>query len=83
MCGGIGSRFWPYSRTDMPKQFIDFFGTGRSMLQMCYDRILPVVSRENILVITNSRYASLVKEQLPDLDDSQILLEPDRRNTPS
>lgn len=81
MCGGIGSRFWPYSRTDMPKQFIDFFGTGRSMLQMCYDRILPVVSRENILVITNSRYASLVKEQLPDLDDSQILLEPDRRNT--
>lgn len=81
MCGGIGSRFWPYSRTDQPKQFIDFFGTGRSLLQMSYDRILPVVPRENILILTNARYADKIREQLPELDESQILLEPDRRNT--
>lgn len=81
MCGGIGSRFWPYSRTDKPKQFIDFFGTGRSLLQMTYDRIAPLVPAENILVVTNSRYAALVREHLPMLSDSQILLEPDRRNT--
>lgn len=81
MCGGIGSRFWPYSRTSRPKQFIDFMGTGRSMLQMSYDRILSIVPRENILVVTNEMYASLVKEQLPDIDESCILLEPVRRNT--
>lgn len=81
MCGGIGSRFWPYSRTECPKQFIDFFGTGRSLLQMSYDRILPVVPKENIIVVTNDMYAPLVKEQLPELTDSQILLEPARRNT--
>ena len=62
MCGGIGSRFWPYSRANMPKQFIDFLGTGRSLLQMSYDRILPVVPKENILVVTNEAYAALVKE---------------------
>ncbi|HBI57709.1 MAG: mannose-1-phosphate guanylyltransferase [Duncaniella sp.] len=81
MCGGVGSRFWPYSRADRPKQFIDFFGTGRTLLQMSYDRILPVVPRENVIVVTNERYAPLVKEQLPDLDPSNILLEPARRNT--
>ena len=81
MCGGIGSRFWPYSRSARPKQFIDFFGTGRSLLQMSYDRILPVVPKENIIVVTNGMYAPLVKEQLPDLAPSQILLEPARRNT--
>lgn len=81
MCGGIGSRFWPYSRADRPKQFIDFFGTGRSLLQMSYDRILPVVPKENIVIVTNEQYAPLVKEQLPDLKDDQILLEPARRNT--
>lgn len=81
MCGGIGSRFWPYSRTNLPKQFIDFFGTGRTLLQMSYDRILPLVNRENILVVTNSTYYDQVREQLPELDASQILLEPARRNT--
>ncbi|MCM1348027.1 MAG: mannose-1-phosphate guanylyltransferase [Firmicutes bacterium] len=81
MCGGIGSRFWPYSRSNMPKQFLDLFGTGRSLLQMSYDRILPIVKPENVLVVTNQRYLGLVKEQLPELSDSQILLEPDRRNT--
>ncbi len=81
MCGGIGSRFWPYSRTNMPKQFLDFLGTGRSLLQMSYDRILPIVPKENIVIITNAHYAEKVKEQLPELADSQILLEPARRNT--
>lgn len=81
MCGGIGSRFWPYSRTDRPKQFLDFFGTGRSLLQMSYDRILPMVPAENIIIVTNAQYAPLVKEQLPELTDDQILLEPARRNT--
>lgn len=81
MCGGIGSRFWPYSRTDLPKQFIDFLGTGRTLLQMSYDRILPIVPKENIIVVTNARYASLVKEQLPELSDRHILCEPARRNT--
>lgn len=81
MCGGIGSRFWPYSRTDRPKQFIDFLGTGRTLLQMSYDRILPIVPKENVLIVTNAQYAPLVKEQLPDLQDDQILLEPARRNT--
>lgn len=81
MCGGIGSRFWPYSRTNLPKQFIDFLGTGRSLLQMAYDRILPIVPKENIIIVTNAMYAPLVKEQLPGLSDGQILLEPARRNT--
>lgn len=81
MCGGIGSRFWPYSRTNLPKQFIDFFGTGRTLLQMSYDRILPLVDKKNIIVVTNAIYAPLVKEQLPDIGESQILLEPCRRNT--
>ena len=81
MCGGVGSRFWPYSRETRPKQFIDFLGTGRSLLQMSYDRILPIVPKENVLVVTNALYADLIKQQLPDLSDSQILLEPARRNT--
>ena len=81
MCGGIGSRFWPYSRSARPKQFIDFLGTGRSLLQMSYDRILSIVPKENVIVVTNGQYAGLVREQLPELDDSQILLEPARRNT--
>ena len=81
MCGGIGSRFWPYSRTSLPKQFIDFLGTGRSLLQMSYDRVLPIVPKENIIIVTNEAYAPLVKQQLPDLSDDSILLEPARRNT--
>lgn len=81
MCGGVGSRFWPYSRENRPKQFIDFLGTGRSLLQMSYDRILPIVPKENVLVVTNEKYANLIREQLPDIPESNILLEPARRNT--
>lgn len=81
MCGGIGSRFWPYSRTEMPKQFIDFFGTGQSLLQMTYERMLPLVDKARIYLVTNQRYRELVKRQLPDLPESQVLYEPVRRNT--
>lgn len=81
MCGGIGSRFWPASRQARPKQFLDFFGIGRSLLQMTYDRLQGLVRSENIIVVTNAMYAPLVREQLPDLLPSNILLEPARRNT--
>lgn len=81
MCGGVGSRFWPSSRQLRPKQFIDFFGTGRSLLQMTYDRLLPLVPKENILVVTNAHYSDVIRTQLPDLTPEQILLEPARRNT--
>ena len=81
MAGGIGSRFWPYSRNSCPKQFLDFFGTGRSLLQMTIDRILPLVPMEHILIATNASYRSLIREQLPEISDSQILCEPVRRNT--
>ena len=81
MGGGIGSRFWPFSRKTLPKQFLDFFGTGRSLLQQTFDRFKQVIPTENILVVTNDLYADLVKEQLPELNSEQILLEPTRRNT--
>lgn len=81
MCGGIGSRFWPYSRTMRPKQFIDFLGTGRTLLQMSYDRVLPLVPAENIYVVTNEQYAGQIREQLPELEARQLLFEPARRNT--
>jgi len=81
MGGGIGSRFWPFSRESYPKQFLDFFGTGRSLLQQTVDRFAKIIPLENILIVTNEKYAELVKEQLPLLHESQILLEPQRRNT--
>ena len=81
MCGGVGSRFWPFSKAEKPKQFIDFFGTGRSLLQMAYDRIEGIVPKDNIILITNEQYGSLIKQQLPQIKEDQILLEPARRNT--
>ncbi len=81
MAGGVGSRFWPMSRSAYPKQFLDFLGLGRTLLQMTYDRFLAICPKENILVVTNAQYAAIVKEQLPDLADHQILPEPSRRNT--
>ena len=81
MGGGIGSRFWPFSRENYPKQFLDFFGTGRSLLQMTFDRFAKIIPKENIYIVTNQQYANLIKEQLPELQDKQILLEPARRNT--
>ncbi|MBR1564191.1 MAG: mannose-1-phosphate guanylyltransferase [Paludibacteraceae bacterium] len=81
MAGGIGSRFWPFSRNDRPKQFLDFFGTGRSLLQMTVDRFRPIVPIENVLIVTNVAYRDLILEQIPDISSSQILCEPCRRNT--
>lgn len=81
MAGGVGSRFWPFSRTDKPKQFLDFFGTGRSLLQMTIDRFRPMVPIENILIVTNIMYRDEVLQQIPDLSVSQVLCEPARRNT--
>lgn len=81
MCGGVGSRFWPLSRQARPKQFIDFMGTGRSLLQMTFDRVIDVVPAENVIIVTNSDYANLIREQLPQVAPEHILLEPARRNT--
>lgn len=81
MAGGIGSRFWPYSRKDKPKQFLDFFGTGHTLLQLTFDRYSKIIPAENIFVVTNIQYKELVKEQLPLLKENRILLEPSRRNT--
>ncbi len=81
MAGGVGSRFWPMSRSAYPKQFLDFLGLGRTLIQQTYDRFLPICPKENILVVTNAQYAVIVKEQLPDLQPWQILEEPQRRNT--
>lgn len=81
MGGGIGSRFWPYSRKNLPKQFLDFFGTGQSLIQQTYSRYSKVVPKENIFVITNIQYKDLVMQQLPELAEENILLEPTRRNT--
>jgi len=81
MGGGIGSRFWPFSRESKPKQFLDFFGVGRSLLQMTFDRFKKILPIENIFIVTNESYKDLVAKELPELDESQILLEPMRRNT--
>jgi mannose-1-phosphate guanylyltransferase len=81
MAGGVGSRFWPFSRNSKPKQFLDFFGTGRSLLQMTIDRFRPIVPIEHILIVTNVAYRDQVLEQIPDLQSSQVLCEPARRNT--
>ena len=81
LAGGRGKRLWPSSRMERPKQFLDFFGTGKSLLQQTFERFNKVVPTENILIVTNELYANLVQEQLPLLHPSQILLEPSRRNT--
>jgi mannose-1-phosphate guanylyltransferase len=81
MAGGIGSRFWPMSRTPHPKQFLDILGTGKTLLQQTYDRAKKIVPVENILIVTNAEYRGLVKEQLKGIKTSQMLLEPARRNT--
>lgn len=81
MAGGVGRRLWPVSRQNRPKQFIDFFGMGRSLLQLTYDRVSRFVPQENIYVCTAEEYADLAKEQLPVLTDDQLLLEPVRLST--
>ena len=81
MAGGVGSRFWPMSTPEMPKQFIDVLGCGRTLIQLAYDRFQGICQPENFWVVTSAKYVDLVKEQLPDLQDDHILREPCRRNT--
>jgi len=81
MAGGIGSRFWPVSTKENPKQFHDMLGTGKSLLQQTYDRLSNIIPKENIFIATNKSYKSLVKQHLPAIMDNQILAEPAMRNT--
>lgn len=81
MAGGVGTRFWPMSRTAHPKQFIDVMGSGQTLLQSTFSRSLNICPAQNIYVVTNDSYRSLVKEQLPDIPDENILCEPARKNT--
>ncbi|HNP95728.1 MAG TPA: mannose-1-phosphate guanylyltransferase [Cyclobacteriaceae bacterium] len=80
MAGGIGTRFWPYSRNAKPKQYLDVLGTGKTLIQSTYDRFLPLCPKENILIVTNEDLADITKEQL-QLGDEQVLVEPMRKNT--
>ncbi|MBQ4377458.1 MAG: mannose-1-phosphate guanylyltransferase [Bacteroidales bacterium] len=81
MAGGVGSRFWPLSKNNYPKQFLDVLGTGKSFIRATFERFLPVVPAENFVVVTNAAYKQLVLEQLPELSTEQVLCEPMRRNT--
>lgn len=81
MAGGIGSRFWPLSKSNMPKQFLDILGTGRTFIQQTYDRFKKICPDENFYVVTSIDYKELVLKQLPQLREDQVLLEPLRRNT--
>lgn len=81
MAGGIGSRFWPASRTARPKQFMDILGVGKSLIRLTFERFLSLTPAENIFIVTNEIYKNLVKEHLPELTDNQILCEPSRNNT--
>ncbi len=81
MAGGLGSRFWPMSTPDCPKQFIDILGTGRTFIQLTYDRFIGICEPENVWVVTNADYVNTVHEQLPEIPESNILSEPCRRNT--
>ena len=81
MAGGVGTRFWPFSRTSYPKQFHDVLGTGRTLLQQTADRFDGVCPPENIYIVTSDKYKTLCQEQLPFLADNQILCEPVARNT--
>lgn len=81
MAGGVGSRFWPMSTPEKPKQFIDVLGTGRTLLQLTADRFTGICPPENVWVVTAEKYRDIVKEQLPEVSDDHILLEPCMRNT--
>ncbi len=81
MAGGVGTRFWPMSRTFRPKQFIDILGTGETLIQQTVKRFRKIIPIENIYIVTNKMYRDLVFEQVPELSDHQVLSEPSRRNT--
>ena len=81
MAGGVGSRFWPMSTTEKPKQFIDVLGVGRTLLQLTFDRFKGICEPENVWIVTNKKYADVVREQLPEVPAGNVLCEPCRRNT--
>jgi mannose-1-phosphate guanylyltransferase len=81
MAGGVGSRFWPVSTQDFPKQFHDMLGTGETLIQKTFSRLSQIIPKENIFILTNERYNDLVFEQLPDVTERQVVLEPAMRNT--
>ncbi len=81
MAGGIGSRFWPMSTPELPKQFVDILGTGRTLIRMTSDRFLTVSPEENMWVVTGSKYVPYVKEQLPQIPEDHIIVEPEGRST--
>ncbi|GGW68810.1 mannose-1-phosphate guanylyltransferase [Winogradskyella epiphytica] len=81
MAGGVGSRFWPVSTQDFPKQFHDMLGTGDTLIQKTFNRLAKLIPEENIFILTNERYNDLVLEQLPSVSQRQVLLEPAMRNT--
>ncbi len=81
MAGGIGSRFWPKSRTSMPKQFLDILNTGKTLIQWTFERYAEFIPKENIFVVTSQDYEAIVAEQLPEINAANILCEPSRKNT--
>jgi len=81
MAGGVGSRFWPLSRTRKPKQFLDILGTGKTLLQQTFERFAQIIPKENILIVSNEEYSDIILKQLTGINHSQVLLEPIRRNT--
>lgn len=81
MAGGIGTRFWPYSRNAKPKQFLDVLSTGKTLVQSTYERYLSICPEENILIVTHEEHAELVRCQLPGMKPEQLILEPMRKNT--
>lgn len=81
MAGGVGSRFWPLSTPEFPKQFIDILGVGRSLIQLTYDRFKGIADPKNVWVVTNAKYVDIVREQLPAIPVENILAEPAARNT--
>ncbi len=81
MAGGIGSRFWPLSRNEKPKQFLDILGTGSSLLQQTFKRFNSICPPENVFIVTNKIYKELILAQLPKIKPENVLLEPLRRNT--
>jgi mannose-1-phosphate guanylyltransferase len=81
MAGGVGSRFWPLSTAENPKQFLDVLGIGKSLLRLTFERLQKFIPAEHIYILTNTSYEALVLEQLPELTSSQVLCEPERKNT--
>lgn len=81
MAGGIGSRFWPLSKTQRPKQFLDILGMGKTLLQQTFERFSQVISTDQMFIVSNREYETLIREQLPEIPEENILLEPSRRNT--